>query len=158
MNKKGLMELADLGGFILIFIVTIVLGVIFVNLSPNSTIKIMDEQYSDYLTRYTLLDFLSHEENGINTADEIVLAVKNNNFDKLINRNREILDPGASYSLTIFKDDKVVYSYSHTRPEDEATDVPLPAYKWDDYKMNLANCYDGEISVKLEQMTNERAE
>lgn len=154
MNKKGQIELADLGGFVLIFIISIVLGVIFVNLNPKAHIEVLDTEYGNYLAKYVLLDFLGHEENGRNTADEIVLAVKTNNFDNLDKITHKILDAGTGYILTVSNDGGVVY-YNNTNIQSqehltrEVIIIPKPELKYDIFNINLANYYDEKIRVKL---------
>ena len=61
MNKKGGYELADLAGFILIFITTIIFGFILIQFTPEKSIEILDAEHGNYIARETLLKFLDYE-------------------------------------------------------------------------------------------------
>lgn len=152
MNKKGQMELADLAGFILIFITTIVLGIVFVNLSPKANIEIMDAEYGNYLAKYAMLDFLGNEENGKNMADLAVLSVKNNNFDYLHKKVREVFDKGANYVFVVYSDDKIVYFTTNVQSQEgNIAEFISPKYKYnyDVFNMNLENLYENKIRAEL---------
>ena len=53
--------MADLAGFILIFVAVIIFGYIFIQAAPQSRIEILAPEHGNYFTKQSLLDFLSYE-------------------------------------------------------------------------------------------------
>ena len=99
MSKKGQVELADLAGFILIFIGVIIFGYLFLRLSPKSSIEMYDVGVGDSFLKHDLLKYLQYTSEGKNTADIIFLAMKNNDFSKLEEWNNKIF--GGCYRLKL---------------------------------------------------------
>jgi len=102
MNKKGQIELADLAGFILIFIAVIIFGYIFLRLSPKSNIELLKDDYHDYSAKLELLEYLEYEIDGRNIADWVVLGAKNDDLNGVDKKNKKYFDGRyGGYDLTI---------------------------------------------------------
>lgn len=157
MNKKGMFELAELGGFVLILITTIIFGFIFVQLSPKARIEVLDVEYN-YLARYSLLDFLKYNENERNMADSVILAVKQNNFSYIDKKSSELLNSGPYYCLVIIKNNKIVH-YNTNIKSSEAMPVVLTesgietktteGYVYRIYNVDLGNFYGDNIDARI---------
>ena len=100
MNKKGSYELADLAGFILIFIAIVIFGFIFVKFSPESNFELIENERGNYLVKADLLDYLCHNINGETIADLIVEG----KLDLVEKKTKELLGKDrVSYWITISK-------------------------------------------------------
>jgi hypothetical protein len=105
MNKKGSYELASLAGFILIFLAVIIFGYIFVALTPESNLKLIENEKSNYLVKYDLFNYLNYEVDGETIADLIV----DEKFDLVESRTEELLGKNkVNYWITISREDKKV--------------------------------------------------
>ena len=114
-NKKGQIELADLAGFILIFVSVILFGYIFVRAAPTARIEFLGAENTDFLVEKDLIDFLSYEK----IYDKIIL----NDFDYVEEKFEKIFicDDRVNRWIVIYKDGnlerEISCSYHLNKPE-----------------------------------------
>ena len=161
MNKKGQIEMADLAGFILILVSVIIFGYIFIKAAPQEQIEILAPERGNYLTKQTLLDFLSHEIEFENkkylVSDLLVKGLEGKEYESIKKLTNNLF--GVHYFITIFEDNKLVFFNTALEEVEDVTNNEKAneilkelerKYEFDSYILNLENFYDSEISIKLD--------
>ncbi len=154
MNKKAQIELADLAGFILIFVAIIIFGYIFIELSPKAHIEILNDE-SPYITKYELLSFLDYETEGKSMADLISLAVENNDFVKLDKNVLNYFTNSPGYLLIIYKNSEFFSYYTNMDLNEDFVRTMIYGktdFEFDVHSLVLNNFYKDDIRVELNML------